>query len=146
MNVWHMTQSQQGGAAKRMRDEITFFTETQRDFYADIANYYPKELGCKQLINANNWITANTEKLNDLERWTYTATDVMAVNKYYNGGEHTGPNTGWRIDPGDAFENISALKNPGGLPTNLKQVVGHPMMVTESSWVPPLGYQSEGPF
>jgi hypothetical protein len=146
MNVWHMTQSQQGGAAKRMRDEITFFAETQRDFYADIANYYRNELGCKQLINANNWITASTEKLNDLERWTYTATDVMAVNKYYNGGEHTGPNTGWRIDPGDAFENISALKNPGGLPTNLKQVVGHPMMVTESSWVPPLGYQSEGPF
>jgi hypothetical protein len=32
------------------------------------------------------------------------------------------------------------------LPLNLKQVVGHPMMITETHWVPPLGYQSEAPF
>ena len=36
--------------------------------------------------------------------------------------------------------------NPRELPTNLKQVVGHPMIVSESTWVSPLAYQSEGPF
>ena len=32
------------------------------------------------------------------------------------------------------------------MPLTLKQVDGFPMMITESSWVPPQGYQSEGPF
>ena len=44
------------------------------------------------------------------------------------------------------FVDDSALLNPRALPLNLKQVSGHPMMITESHWVPPLGYQSEGPF
>ena len=38
------------------------------------------------------------------------------------------------------------MLNPRELPTNLKQVVGHPMIITESSWVNPLAFQSEGPF
>lgn len=145
-NVWEMTQPQQGPKAKRVRDELQFFAETQRAFYADIANYYRNELGCKQLINANNWTTADPVKLGDIERWTYTAADVLAVNKYYNGGPHLGSNNGWRIDPGHFFEGRSALRNPLALPTNLKQVAGHPHLITESTWVNPLGYQSEGPF
>jgi hypothetical protein len=144
--TWQMTQAAQGGAARRLRDQVRFLAETQRDIYADIARYFREDLGCKQLINASNWITADPEKLNDIERWTYTVTDVLAVNKYYNGGAHAGPNAGWRIDPGDFFEGRSVLKNPTALPTNLKQVVGHPMMITESCWVYPLAYESEGPF
>ena len=146
LSSWHMTQPLKGGAAKRMRDQVRFLAETQRDFYAEIARYLRDDLGCKQLVNASNWVTADPEKLNDIERWTYTATDVQAVNKYYTGGPHNGPNAGWRIDPGDFFEGQSALKNPTALPTDLKQVVGHPTMITESCWVYPLAYESEGPF
>jgi hypothetical protein len=146
MQTWHMTRPQEGASAKRMRDQVRFLAETQRDFYAEIARYLREDLGCGQLINASNWITADPEKLNDIERWTYTATDVLAVNKYYGGGPHNGPNAGWRIDPGDFFEGRSALKNPTALPTNLKQVVGHPIAITESCWVYPLAYESEGPF
>jgi hypothetical protein len=145
MNVYQMTQPQSGGAAKRLRDEVRFYAETQRDFYADIARFYRTELGCKQLMNASNWITADPEKLNDLERWTYTATDIQAVNKYYNGGPHLGPNNGWRIDPGDRYALQSALTNPSAVPTNLKQGVGYPMLVPESTWVSPLEYQAEAP-
>lgn len=145
-DLYQMTQPQQGGMAKRMRDQVRFFAAMQRDFYADIVHFYRQELGCKQLINPCNWVTADPEKLNDIERWTYTAGDVLAVNKYYNGGPHVGENNGWRIDPGHYFEGVSALRNPTALPTDLKNVVGHPMMVTESGWVNPLGYQSEGPF
>lgn len=146
MNVYPMTQPQSGGMAKRVHDELEFYSETQRKFYADIVAYYRNELGCKQLINASNWITADPIRLNDVERWTYTVTDVLAVNRYYEGGVHIGDNNGWRIDPGHYFTNESALLKPRDLPTNLKQVVGHPMLITESSWVSPLGYQSEGPF
>ena len=144
--TWNLTQEETGPKAKRVADQVHFFADTQRGFYAGIADYYKKTLGCGQLVNASNWFTADPVKLNDVERYTYTAADVVAVNKYYNGGVHLGDNNGWRIDPGHHFSNQSALLDPRDLPTNLKQVAGHPTLITESSWVAPLGYQSEGPF
>ena len=146
LSIWPMTQPQTGGMAKRVADEVAFYAETQRGFYADMVAFYRDTLGCRQLINACNWKTADPIKLEDIERWTYTAADVIAVNRYYNGGAHTGGQSGWRIDPGDHFSQQSALLNPRELPINLKQVVGHPMIVSESTWVSPLAYQSEGPF
>lgn len=144
-DTWMFTQPQTGGVGRRLDDQTQFFAETQRKFYTDIADYYRKDLGCRQLINASNWITADPIRLNDLERWTYTAADVLAVNKY-TGGVHTGENNGWRIDPGHHFTLNSCLLDPRTLPTNLKQVVGHPMLITESTWVSPEGCQTEGPF
>ena len=144
--TWQITSDQTGSMAVRVADQVHFFTDTQKNFYAAMTDYYKKTLGCGQIVNASNWFTADPIKLNDLERYTYTAGDVVAVNKYYNGGVHQGDNNGWRIDPGHHFTSVSALTNPRDLPTNLKQVVGHPMIITESSWVAPMGFQSEGPF
>jgi hypothetical protein len=146
LNIWPLTQPQTGGMAKRVADELAFYAETQRAFYTDIAAFYRDALGCRQLINASNWKTADPIKLEDVERWTYTAADVIAVNRYYNGGVHAGEENGWRIDPGHYFSQQSALLNPRELPVNLKQVVGHPMIVSESTWINPLAYQSEAPF
>ena len=134
-----------GGLKKRLDDQLQFFAETMYRFNAEIARYLREDLGCKQLINAGNWRTADSIRLNDAERWSYTANEVLAVNRYYS-PVHIGPDRGWRINKGDRFENVSVLFNPRALPLNLKQVVGHPMMVTETHWVPPLGYQSEAPF
>jgi hypothetical protein len=146
LTTYDLTQPQVGGKAQRVADQIEFLARTQHDFYTQIEDYYRKTLGCKQLINASNWRPADMLREGDTERWTYTANEVIAVNKYYNGGEHIGPANGWRIDPGDFFGGESALKNPTALPVALKQVVGHPMLITESTWVSPLGWQSEGPF
>jgi hypothetical protein len=143
--IWHMTQDLKGGTAKRVNDQHQFFAETQRRFYADMADYYRKQLGCRQLLNASNWVTADAVRLGDSERWSYTAMDVLAVNKY-TGGLHVGDQNGWRIDPGHHFTNSSCLTDPRALPTNLKQAVGHPMLITESTWVSPESYQTEGPF
>jgi hypothetical protein len=146
LSIWPMTQPQTGGTAKRLADEVAFYGETQRGFYADMVAFYRDTLGCRQLINASNWRTANAVLLEDIERYTYTAADVIAVNRYYNGGAHSGGSSGWRIDPGNHFSQQSVLLDPRELPLNLKQVVGRPMVVTESTWVSPLAYQSEGPF
>jgi hypothetical protein len=143
--IWQLIQNLSGGLEKRVDDQTEFFADVQRKFYTDIGNYYRNTLGCRQLINASNWITADPIKLNDIERWTYTANDVLAVNKY-TGGVHIGPNDGWRIDPGDHFTKESCLLDPRALPTNLKQVAGHPIVITESTWVSPEEYQAEGPF
>jgi hypothetical protein len=143
--VWEMTQPRGGGRDKRLSDQLEFLTGLMADFNREIARYLRDDLGCQQLVNAGNWRTADTVRLNDAERVSYTANEVLAVNFYYS-PTHVGPDQGWRIGPGDRFENASALPRPRELPLNLKQVVGHPMLVTESHWVPPLGYQSEGPF
>ncbi len=143
--VWQFTQPHTGGLKKRLDDQLEFFGETMYRFNAEIARYLREELGCKQLINANNWRTADSIRLNDVERWSYTANDVLAVNSYFN-PVHLGPDRGWRINPGDRFENQSVLVNPRALPLTLKQVIGYPIIITETHWQPPAGYQSEAPF
>ena len=143
--VWQLTQERTGGLKKRLDDQLQFFAEVMYRFNAEIARYLREDLSCRQLINAGNWKTADSIRLNDAERWSYTANEVLAVNTYYSPA-HLGPDRGWRIDKGDRFEDVSALFNPRQFPLNIKQVAGHPMMVTETHWVPPLAYQSEAPF
>ncbi len=143
VSLW--TRPQHGGKGRRLADQLEFFAVTQRGFFAKMVRFYREELGCRQLINASNWVTADSARLNDVERYTATAADVLAVNKYFT-GIHVGKDTSWRIDVGDLFTNHPAVLNPGDLPTNLKQVRGQPMIVTESSWVSPMDYQNEGPF
>ena len=144
--VWELTQHR-GNARQQQRcaDQMQFLTETMRHFNGMIGDYLKNELGCKQLVNAGNWRTADNVTMLDAERWSYTGNEVAAVNRYYN-GVHEGANNGWAICNGDRFTDDSVLLRPRELPLALKQVAGFPMMITESSWVPPLSYQSEGPF
>jgi hypothetical protein len=144
-HIWDATQPQSGGKAKRLSDQIQFLTETQRNFYQEIQDYYRNTLGCVQLINANNWKTADPNLLFDAERYSNTASEVLAVNRYNDPG-HVGENSGWRIDPGHFYVGNSVLFEPHKLPVNIKQVKGSPMLVTESAWNLPHKYQAEGPF
>ena len=134
-----------GGMAHRLADQLQFLVETQRRFYADMESYFKKDLGIRSLTNAMNWRSADQVTLDDAERFTYTPMDVTAVN-YYTGGAHVGANNGYRIDPGHLFTNGSVLRGTAPLPCNLKQTFGHPMVITETAWVHPNLYQSEGPF
>ncbi|HEX3718636.1 MAG TPA: hypothetical protein VH595_11770 [Verrucomicrobiae bacterium] len=144
--VWQLTQHQgDEGQRHRCADQMRFFAETMFRFNKMIGDYLKNDLGCKQLVNAGNWRTADNVTMLDAERWSYSADDVMAVNRYYNGA-HEGANSGWAITKGDRFTDVSALLRPREFPLTLKQVEGFPMIITESSWVPPLSYQSEGPF
>src|SRR5581483_12391412 len=106
--LWEWTQRHGGGKAKRLDDQLQFFGETMHQFNAEMAAYLRDKLGCKQLINAGNWRTADPVRLMDVERWSYTANDVIAVNRYF-AGVHIGPHEGWAIEPHDHFTNVSAL-------------------------------------
>ncbi len=143
--IWEATQSQTGGKAIRVADQVEFLTEHQRAFYEEIVTHYKTTLGCKQLVNASNWKSASANYLNDAERYSNTAADVMAVNRYQD-PQHTGENNGWRIDPGHKFVGKSVLLTPENLAINIKQPVNKPFLVTESGWNLPHKYQSEGPF
>ena len=152
-HIWEMTTdalARRGkptpGKEQRLADQAEFFVETMRSWYAELTRFLRQEVGARQVINAGNWRTADTLLLDDLERYSYTATDVAGVNRYYNGGLHVGQNNGWAIVNGDKFSNRSVLLDPVELPVSLKQPAGHPIIIPESNWVPPLAYQSEGPF
>lgn len=142
--IWQMTRDQSGGMQARLADQLRFYGETMAQFNREIARYLREDLGCSMLVNAGNWKTADTIRLDDVERWSYTVNEVLAVNRYYS-PIHLGPDQGWRIGAGDRYQDESVLFHPRDLPVNLRQVVGHPICVTESHWVPPLGYQSEAP-
>jgi len=143
--VWHLIREQDdAGLRRRLADQLEFLSRTMREFNAMIGDYLRDELGAKQLVNAGNWRTADDVKLLDAERWSYGANEVMGVNKYF-GVTHKGPKSGYAILKGDKYVPESALKHPRSLPMNIKQPVGHPMIIPESQWVPPNRYQSEGP-
>jgi hypothetical protein len=144
-HLWELYQPATDARKKRLDDEVQFLAETMRRFNAETVRYLREELHCQQLINAGNWKSASDVRLNDAERWSYTATDVIAVNRYYDSA-HIGPDHAWRVSKGDHFVNQSVLLNPRALPFNVKQVVGYPMLITETNWAHPLGYQSEAPF
>ena len=148
--VWFFTQAAAAqvagnpGLNKRLSDQLEFMARTMHNFNKMVEDYLRNELGCKQLINAGNWRTVDTVTCDPAERWSYTANEVIGKNSYYSPA-HVGTNVGWQIRAGQHFDNASALLNPRALPFNVKQAVGHPFILPESLWVPPLGYQSEGP-
>lgn len=146
-STWHLTRDWKGSTDKRIRDQIEFLARFQRDFYAEMGRYLREELGCRQLLNATNWRTANDLRLKEIERWTYAALDIDAENEYYGSDyQHLGENKGYRIDPGHRLVNESCLHKPLELTTNFKSHAGHPFIVTETSWKHPNLYQAEGPF
>ncbi len=147
LSTWHMTQDWDGGLAVRVSDQTEFLARHQREFYREMGRYLREDLGCRQLLNATNWRTANDLKLKEIERWTYRALDIDAENEYYGSDyQHRGDNDGYRIDPGHLLVNESCLHKPLELTVNFKQQAGHPFIVTETSWKHPNLYQSEGPF
>jgi hypothetical protein len=134
---------------RRSQDQLAFFAHVQRDFYERTAAFLRKECGYDGLISACNWYTADDGTLIDVERWTYAANDVMCKNKYVP-IEHINPaRPGWEshsVSSGDYYQDASVLGDMGKLPIALRQVDGHPSMITESAWNQPNGYRGEAPF
>jgi hypothetical protein len=148
--VWELTQEarnqkgDKGGRAVRLADQAEFMSRLMFDFNQEIARYLREDLGCRQLINAGNWRSADQVILDDAERWSYTANEVIAKNHYFT-GLHQGVNAGWQIRSGQVFTSKSMTTAPQSSPLNVRQVVGHPFIISEGLWVPPSRYQSEGP-
>ncbi len=147
LKIYDLTTEGKGAFAKRQNDTARFLAELQYDFYKEMGRYLRDELGCRQLLNATNWRTANDSKLKALERYSYHALDIDAENEYVGSDfQHMGSNDGYRIDPGHYLVNESVLSKPFEMCTNFRQTSGHPFIVTETAWKNPNRYQSEGPF
>ncbi len=148
--VWELTQEarnkkgDRGGRAERMADQAEFIGGMMFQFNREIARYLREELGCQQLVNAGNWRSADQVVLDDVERWSYAANEVIGKNHYF-AGLHNGVNAGWQLLRGQTFTSKSFTTNPYNSPLSVRQVVGHPFIVPESLWVPPNRYEAEAP-
>ena len=69
-------------------------------------------------------------------RWTYIATDIQSVNRYFP-GVHAGEAASWSLRPGHVYSSRSFLTSPLDWPLHLKQPVNQPFIITESSSASP---------
>jgi hypothetical protein len=150
LNVWDFTaeawkiKSGSAGWVARSADQMEFFCRTMSQFNEETEAYLRKDLGCRQLINANNWRTVDLTTTQDAQYWADSANEVMARN-IYTGGLHSGVNNGWQIANGHLYSDLSHTKEPQKMPMNVRQPMGHPYILPEVLWVPPNLYQSEAP-
>lgn len=149
--AWHMTGGavRQAGAAqkKRIGDQVRFLTENQRSFYAGMKDYFSQDLGSKSLIAASNWQVSDPAMLDALERYTYTACDVIDRHGYFS-GEHKSPDGShsYAVSEGHSFKNLSALTVPEGLPLQFAQIDGYPQIISEIGWTNPNLYRADYSF
>ena len=150
VHVWDFTRDAMAeksdipGYWSRTADQLEFLARTMRNFNADMADYLRDELGCRQLINANNWRTVDLVTAQDAEYWAQCANDVIARN-IYTGGKHAGPGNGSSIRENHVYTNACLIREAHRLATNVKQPTGHPFILPECLWPPPNLYQSEAP-
>lgn len=128
---------------QRLNDQTEFLARLEREFYADMKRYLQDDLGARQIIGPSNFHAADDVRLNDVQRWAWTAGDVIELNDFFSGGIK-GPQSFWRIQAGHRFVPRSATLHPE-LPPAKKQVVGRPFIVSSTNWVPPNPYATEGP-
>ena len=123
-------------------DQVRFLTEYQRGFYKDMGLYFKKDLGFKGLISASNWQTADDVVLGPLERYTYTAGDVIDRHGYF-GGSHKGEGASYSVREGHSYKDRSGLLEPASLPIQVLQVAGYPHIISELGWPNPNRYKAE---
>lgn len=146
-DAWSMTGKGHGMGAKhrRMSDQIRFLTEHQKAFFEETIRHFRKDLGVKPLISCGNWKTADPRILDGLERYTYTAGDVIDRHGYF-GGKHDGPRAGYAVSKGDTYSDRSGLTNPEELPVQINQVADYPHIISEIGWTNPNRFKAEFPF
>ncbi|MHC4506258.1 MAG: hypothetical protein ACYTFI_23430, partial [Planctomycetota bacterium] len=129
-DIWHLTEKGHGEGAKRrrMRDQLEFLTWHQRSFYERMKDFFRREIGSKSMISCSNWHTADARILDALERYTYTAGDVIDRHGYI-GARHKGPRSSYAIDV-----------------VQFNQVDGYPHVISEIGWTNPNRFKAEGPF
>ena len=128
MHMW-FNSDQTGGRLRRLADTLQFFSETMYAFNKDIARFVRKDLGCKMLINAGHWHTANNLLMLDAEHWSYRERHHRD-ELLRQSGVHINPTenhkTGWLVSRATLLQDGSILLMPRRLATNRKQVAGFP--------------------
>ena len=145
-DIWFLTTRGAGTGAmkKRMSDQLRFLTGQQKKFYQSMVKFLRDDLGAKSLISCSNWTTADARVLDPIERYTYTAGDIIDRHGYF-GGKHTGPRAGYSVSVGDTFRDRAGVLEPDKLPITMNQVDRYPHIISEIGWPNPNRFKAEFP-
>jgi hypothetical protein len=145
-DIWSLTGDGLRSASPAKRERILlqaeFLAELQRGFYASATDLLRKQIGVKSLIVPSNWITADERVLGPIERWTYTAGDVMDSHGYF-GGPIKGEGSDWSVRTGHTFEDRSGILHPEETPFLVPAIAGFPRIVSEFAWTAPNRHRNE---
>lgn len=144
-DAWHMTADgfkNNPRKQKRMADQVRFLAQTQRGFYHDMTRYLKDDLKYGGMVVASNWHVADARTLDALERWTYTAGDVIDRHGYFN-GKHEGDGASFSVREGHTYEDRAPVLHPEGMPFHGHQVAGYPHIVSELGYTQPNRYRSD---
>ncbi len=145
LNWWFATEEgrKQLGNPQRLKDQLTFVAQTQREYYEEMKRWLREDLGCRQLVMTSNFRPAVPPLMQDLENWVKAAGDVIVLNSYPGLLEHHGTKRGYMIQVGDFVSSTSGTRRPLELAQAHRQVAGKPFMVSETLWPNPHEYSNE---
>jgi len=146
--AWDMTSDGVGSndaKVARLSDQVRFLTENMRGFYRDTIAYFREQCSYDGLISCGNWHVADASTLDALERYCYTAGDVIDHHGYFDSG-HSGDASSYSVRPGQEFTSQSALHLHHHNPLPFVETNGHPHIVSEIGWPAPNMYRAEFPF
>ncbi len=146
--AWQMTtDGVKANARKRKRigDQVQFLTENMRDFYGQAVDFFRNKCNYRGLVSCSNWHTADARMLDALERYCYTAGDVIDHHGYYD-HQHQGEGASWSVRPGNTFRSQSALHLRDANPLPYVETDGYPHITSEIGWPMPNMYRAESAF
>jgi hypothetical protein len=133
------------GKRNRIGDQVQFLAGLQHGFYSEMSRYFKEDLGYGGLVSASNWVTADARLLGAIERWTYTAGDVIDRHGYFE-PKHEGDGAAWSVRAGHTFTSRPGVQNPERLPLQFQQVEGYPQIISELSWSNPNRFRADATF
>lgn len=148
LDAWHMTAEGLKSTAvprQRIMDQVRFLTENMRAFYQKAIERFRSEGQFQGLVSCGNWHTADARTLDALERYCYTAGDVIDRHGYFD-PLHQGEASSWSVRPGQNFQSESALHLLHNNPLPYVETAGYPNIISEIGWPMPNMYRAESAF
>lgn len=139
--------------SQRAQDTAAFLATSQQQFFTEAIAHLRQTLGYKGTIYASNWITANAQILGPLDKLTNTAADFMDRHGYFV-GPHEGERASYSLNPGETYQDRSALTFKSfqpdqefdfDLPIMDVRYNGKPSTMTEINWAMPNRFRAEFP-
>ncbi|MEO1235210.1 MAG: hypothetical protein AAFX76_00320 [Planctomycetota bacterium] len=126
----------------RTAEQVGFLAKLQRGFYERAGRFLRDELGYTGLTSAGNWYPADPTLMDAVERWTYTAADVIDRHGYFN-PKHQGDGASYSVRLGHTYQDRPAVREPVKPPLRTIQVASHPQIISELGWSNPNAYRAD---
>ncbi len=148
LDAWYMTTDgfkNPPVPKQRIKDQVQFLTDNMRGFYEQAIDRFRSEGHYQGLVSCGNWHTADARMLDALERYCYTAGDVIDRHGYFS-PPHSGDASSYSVRTGQSFQSESALHLLRNNPLPYVETEGFPNIISEIGWPMPNMYRGEAAF